>query len=64
MSSAQVTPQLQNQIARAIEALPPKHREKPTDGETVASLEEGYVRIQDWAFTQGFAIPGFPLRPP
>jgi hypothetical protein len=56
MGSIQITSQLQNQITRAVEALPQKHREKPTNSEVIASLEEGYLRIQDWAFTQGFAI--------
>ena len=50
------TPNLRDQISLAVASLPPQHLSEPVDDEEVDSPEAGYVRIQDWAFTQGFAV--------
>ena len=50
------TPALQAQIDAAVAAIPSKNREKPAEDEEVESFEAGFRRIQDWAFTQGFAV--------
>ena len=55
-SSSSVTPSLQAQIDAAIAALPPTHRQPPFKGEIVESQEAGFLRLQDWAFTHGFAL--------
>ena len=55
-SSSSVTPSLQAQIDDAIAALPLTHRQPPFKGEIVESKEAGYRRLQDWAFTHGFAL--------
>jgi len=49
-------PQLAAQIKAVTEALPPAHCVEPQDDEEVNSIEDGFRRLQDWAFTQGFAI--------
>ena len=51
-----ITPALALQIERAIEAIPPAHREAPVDGTVVPSPDFAFQRIQDWAFTQGYAF--------
>ena len=47
---------LTRRIQTAIDALPPAHRLPPSDDEVVSSLEAGKLRLQDYAFTQGFAL--------
>jgi hypothetical protein len=37
-------------------ALPPAHRLNPTEDELSDSREAAYLRLQDWAFTKGFAF--------
>ena len=45
---------LDSRIRQAIDRLPPAHRIPPQDGEVVSGLEDGKLRLQDYAFTQGF----------
>lgn len=47
---------LASDLQRAIHALPIAHCKEPQHGETVDNQDEGYVRLQDWAFTKGFAL--------
>jgi hypothetical protein len=51
-----VTPELQAQIDTAIAALPAAHQQAPYKGEITDSKEAALQRLQDWAFTHGFAI--------
>lgn len=51
-----VTPELAEQIAEAIAAMPVSHRETPLHDEIVESVADGLLRIQNWAFTQGYAV--------
>jgi hypothetical protein len=51
-----ITPALALQIERAIEAIPPAYREAPVDGTVVPSPNFAFQRIQDWAFTEGYAF--------
>ena len=39
-----------------MELIPPAHRLVPVDNETFSLLEEGKLRLQNYAFTQGFAL--------
>ena len=47
---------LEHRISQALELIPPPHRLPPQDEELFATLEEGKKRLQDYAFTQGFAL--------
>lgn len=47
---------LQVRIKTAVDALPSSHRLSSVTGEEVESLEHGKTRLQDYAFTQGFAL--------
>jgi hypothetical protein len=51
-----VTALLQSQIDAATATLPPAHRQPPRKGEIVQSKEAALQRLQDWAFTHGFAL--------
>lgn len=51
-----MTAELQAQLATAIEALPPAHRLNPCENNPFESRESAYLRLQDWAFTKGFAL--------
>jgi hypothetical protein len=55
-STSTVTPGLTAQIEAAVAALPAAHRTPPKEKEIVESPEAALVRLQDWAFTQGFAL--------
>ena len=44
------------EIQTAIEVLPASHRIEPQDGELVDNSRDGYIRLQDWVFIQGFAF--------
>lgn len=44
------------EIQRAIEVLPASHQIGPQDRELVDNPSDGYIRLQDWAFIQGFAL--------
>ena len=56
MEPQSTTPALQAQIAAATAALPQSHLSEPAEDEIVNSIDAGYLRIQNWAFTQGFAV--------
>ncbi|MCJ1467533.1 hypothetical protein MMC07_006158 [Pseudocyphellaria aurata] len=47
---------LEKRIRNAIDLLPPAHRIPPSDDEVVTGPEEGKLRLQDYAFTQGFCL--------
>jgi hypothetical protein len=51
-----LTETLRNDIARAIDALPPEHRERLVQGEEFQTNTDAFDRVQNWAFTQGFAV--------
>src|ERR1700722_4302876 len=51
-----VTAELQSQLAAAVAALPPSHCLAPTERELSKSKEAAFTRLQDWAFTKGFAL--------
>jgi hypothetical protein len=51
-----VTPLLASQIERAIRALAPAHLLTPVARESFINHEDALKRLQDWAFTQGFAV--------
>jgi hypothetical protein len=51
-----VTPLLASQIALATKALPFAHLITPAHGESFKTPEDALQRLQDWAFTQGFAV--------
>jgi hypothetical protein len=55
-TSETVTPELAAQIAAAIDAIPPAHQLDPVELEPSESKEAAFVRLQDWAFTKGFAL--------
>lgn len=58
-----VTEALADEIRHAINALPIAHRAEPQDNKLVESREVRYVLLQDWAFTQGFALVKESSRP-
>lgn len=47
---------LEDRICQAIELIPPAHCVAPIDDEIFSSLEQGKLRLQNYAFTQGFAL--------
>ena len=51
-----VTAELQSRIDAATDALPPSHRLAPQEREPCQSKEAAFIRLQDWAFTKGFAL--------
>jgi hypothetical protein len=55
-TSETVTPELAAQLSAAIAALPPAHRSNPRENEAFELREAAFVRLQDWAFTKGFAL--------
>ena len=55
-AASSVTLLLASQIAIATDALPPAHLVTPAHGESFKTPEEALQRLQDWAFTQGFAV--------
>ena len=55
-ATSTVTPLLASQIAIATKVLPLAHLLTPTHGESFKTLDEAFRRLQDWAFTQGFAV--------
>ena len=55
-TASAVTPLLAAQITLATKALPPAHLLTPAHGESFKTPEEAFRRLQDWAFTQGFAV--------
>jgi hypothetical protein len=55
-ASDTVTPELVAQLAIAVAALPPAHCLDPVENEPSESREAAFIRLQDWAFTKGFAL--------
>ena len=55
-ASETVTAKLAAQLAAAVAALPPIHLLAPVEGEPAESKEAAFIRLQDWAFTKGFAL--------
>src|SRR6266536_1614482 len=51
-----VTAELSAQLSAAIAALPPAHCLNPVEREPSESKEGAFVRLQNWAFTKGFAL--------
>jgi hypothetical protein len=51
-----LTAEVSAQLAAAIVALPPAHRLDPIEREPSVSKEAAFVRLQNWAFTKGFAL--------
>lgn len=62
-STRSTTDTLAADIRRAINALPLAHRSEPLNGELVDNPQDGYARLQDWAFVQGFALVKESSRP-
>ena len=58
-----VTPVLAAQIQAAIAALPAAHRVAPQEREIVESKDAALLRLQNWAFTQGFALATESTKP-
>jgi len=54
--SETVTAELQAQLDTAISNLLPAYRRTPRENEPFESREAAYLRLQDWAFTEGFAL--------
>jgi hypothetical protein len=54
--AAFVAPELAQAIAAATARLPPYYCLLPVENEIVEGRDLGIQRIQDWAFTQGFAV--------
>ena len=63
LSAPTVTEALADEIRRGVNALPPVHGIEPQENELVESPDVRYVRLQDWAFTQGFALVKKSSRP-
>src|SRR6516162_7898857 len=55
-STSTVTSRLEAQIKAAVAAIPAAHQAPPKEKEIVESPEAAFVRLQDWAFTHGFAL--------
>jgi hypothetical protein len=55
-TSETVTAQLQEQLDKAVAAVPPAHRLNPGRDEVFESKEAAFSRLQDWAFVKGCAI--------
>jgi hypothetical protein len=51
-----VTVEVSTQLAAAVAALPPAHCLDPVEQEPSVSKEAAFVRLQNWAFTKGFAL--------
>jgi hypothetical protein len=62
-ASETVTAELRAQIDAAVAAIPAAHRIAPIDGEYTESRDAAFERLQDWAFTQGFAIVRTLVKP-
>lgn len=55
-SSYLVTNALTTEIQKLINTLLPAHQLAPIDGEIIDNPQDRYIRLQDWAFTQGFVM--------
>lgn len=47
---------LQERIRRAVDRIPSAHRLSPREDETFKSRDEVFRRLQNYVFTQGFAV--------
>jgi hypothetical protein len=56
MAVSTVTEQLARRIDEAFEAIPISNRLAPLQGEVFSDPDDAFQRIQDWAFTQGYAF--------
>lgn len=50
-------------IRRTIRSLPLAHQSEPQNDELVDNPQNGYARLQDWVFIQGFALLKGSSRP-
>jgi hypothetical protein len=55
-TSETVTAKVMAQLAAATAALPPAHCLNPDPNESFESKEAAFLRLQNWAFTKGFAV--------
>ena len=55
-TSETVTAELRNRLDAAVAALPPAYCLNPTENELSVSRDSAYLRLQNWAFTKGFAF--------
>jgi hypothetical protein len=55
-ASETVTVERAAQITAAITALPAAHCRNPEERESTESRDAAFLRLQDWAFTKGFAL--------
>ncbi len=56
MVTALLLPLLEYRISLELELIPPPHQLLPRDEELFAILEEEKKKLQDYAFTQSFAL--------
>ena len=56
MASFSASFSLENKKEKPSFLLPPAHCLPPEEGEVFSTVEEGQTRLQDYAFTQGFAL--------
>ncbi len=49
-------PSLIGPLREAIASFPAEHLLPPSDGEEVNSVEEGYIRLQNYAFANGYLL--------
>ena len=55
-ASETVTVKLAAQITIAIAVLPAAHHWNPEEKVSIKSRDAAFLRLQDWAFTKGFAL--------
>ena len=55
-TSETVTAELQAQLDAAVAAIPILHATNPSDNEVFQSKEAAFTHLQDWAFSDSFAI--------
>ena len=55
-ASETVTAELRAQLDAAVATIPPAHRLNPVEQERFESNDAAFVRLQNWAFTKGFAF--------
>ena len=55
-ASETVTAELRAQLDAAVATIPPAHRLNPVEQERFESNDAAFVRLQNWAFTKGFAL--------
>jgi hypothetical protein len=55
-ASETVTTELRAQLDAVMAAIPPAHHLDPSGDEVFESKDVAFVRLQDWAFTKGFAM--------